>query len=292
MKSSIAVVATLCLGSLASAQVQTLWSRDYDSPVSQADWGYRAASDAAGNVVVTGRSYNPSVGIPPMPPTSDTITLKYDPAGNLLWDRRFDKYGGDDQGRDVLVAADGSVYSVGYSSGYVAQNYVTDMVILKYDAAGTLAWSRTFDGPGASADIPRRARFDAQGNLIVAGYSYNVQGNADGALLSYDPSGNLLWSVLVPGSGGGNDYFANLALAPDGTIRAVGQFSTGSDPELGVASVDALGNFQWLRENDGPVAGSEYLIGIAVSAAGETYACGHTQGASSGMDVVAIKYDA
>jgi hypothetical protein len=55
----------------------------------------------------------------------------------------------------VLVASDGSVYSIGHASGYVSSNYVTDMVVVKYDAAGTEQWVRTFDGPGASADVPR-----------------------------------------------------------------------------------------------------------------------------------------
>ncbi|MEO6709615.1 MAG: hypothetical protein ABI054_12125, partial [Planctomycetota bacterium] len=247
-----------CCGS-ATAQVQLVWSRDYDSPQAQADWGYRAATDSAGNVIVVGRSLNPSVGVPPMPPTEDAITLKYDSAGTLLWDRRFDHIGGADQARDVLVATDASVYTIGYSSGYVSSNYVTDMVVLKYDASGTLLWTRVFDGPGASADIPRRACFDAQGNVIVAGYSYNAQANADGAVLAYDPAGNLLWSRLVQGSSGGNDYFANVALAADGTIRAVGQANSGGDPALFVASLDAGGNILWQRENNTTVAGSEYL---------------------------------
>lgn len=281
-----------CCAPTALAQVQTAWIRDYNSPVSQADWGHRVASDSAGNIVVVGRSFNPTSGTPPAPPTDDIITVKYDPAGNLLWAQRFDSIGGNDNARDVLVAADGSVYAIAYSSGYVGANYVTDMTTIKYSSTGTLLWSRSYDGPGASADLVRRARFDSAGNIVLVGNSYSAAGDSDGALVCYDPAGNLLWTRLVNGSANLNDSFYDIGFAADGTIRAVGHVNSGGEQALAVASFDAGGNLLWLRENNGPVAGVEYLLSAAVTAGGDTYASGNTLGAGSGQDIAVLKYDA
>jgi hypothetical protein len=292
MKSPFLPLLLACTASGAFAQVQTAWIRDYDSPVHQADWGHRAASDSAGNVFVVGRSFNPSVGFPPAPPTDDLITLKYDPAGNLLWSQRFDYLGGNDNGRDVLVAADGSVYAIAYSSGYVGANYVTDMITLKYSSTGALLWSRSYDGPGASADLVRRARLDPAGNIVLAGYSLSATGDSDGALVCYDPAGNLLWTRLVNGSANLNDSLYDLGFAADGTIRAVGHVNNGGEQALAVASFGPGGNLLWLRENNGPVAGVEYLLSAAVTPGGDTYACGNTLGGVSGQDIVVLKYDA
>ncbi|MFM7281750.1 MAG: hypothetical protein ACKO32_08230 [Planctomycetia bacterium] len=281
-----------CCAPTALAQVQTAWIRDYNSPVSQADWGHRAASDSAGNIIVVGRSFNPTSGTPPAPPTDDMITVKYDVAGNLLWEQRFDYIGGNDNGRDVLVAPDGSVYAIAYCSGYVGANYVTDMITVKYSSGGTLLWSRSYDGPGASADLVRRARFDSAGNIVLVGYSYSAAGDSDGALVCYDPAGNLLWTRLVNGSANLNDAFYDIGFAADGTIRAVGHVNSGGEQALAVASFDAGGNLLWLRENNGPVAGVEYLLSAAVTASGDSYASGNTLGGGSGQDIAVLKYDA
>ena len=286
-------LALVLLSSAAPAQVVELWSATYDAPTMQADWGYKAAADAAGNVYVTGRSLNPSVGIPPAPPTEDTITLKYDAGGALLWERRYDGYGGNDNGRAVAVdPADGSVYSLGHSQGQVGATFVTDIRLLKYDANGTLLWSRAYDGPGASADFGRALAIDPGGDVYAGGYAYNAAGDADGVVVRYDPAGNLVWAELVGGSGGGNDFFATIALGPTGDVHAVGQASpSGGGTALFVARISASGTTAWAREHDGGGTGVEYALGLAVDASGATYASGYSSSLAGGQDAALLKYD-
>lgn len=282
---------SLCVGGSLHAQVSQAWSQDYNAPANQADWGYRANSDSQGNVVVTGRSFLPSVGFPPPPPVDNMFVAKYSPTGSLLWAQHFSYIGGGDAGRDVLVAADDSIYALSYSSGYVAANYVTDIVLVKYDALGNLLWSQSYDGPGASADIARRMRFDSAGNVLIAGYSYNALGNADGLVLKYDPAGNLLWSTLLPGTAGANDFMFDLAVLWDDSLRVVGQANNGVDPARAIAALSPTGSILWQREFQASAAGSEYLFGVALADNGDAYACGHTQGSGTGQDISVIKLD-
>ncbi len=284
----------LFLSPLAHAQLHTLWTASYDSPQAQADWGYKLAFDAAGNTYVTGRSLNQSIGFPPPPPTEDTITLKYDPSGALLWAQRWDNFGGNDNGRDIAVEpSTGNVYSAGYTSGYVGSNYVTDTALLKYSASGTLLWSRSFDGPGASADFARALRIAANGEILVAGYSYNASANPDGLLLRYDAAGNLLASTLVDGSAHSQDYFATLALAPNGDAVAVGQAnSNGTSSSMLVARFSASGALLWQREYDGAGSGLEYALGVAVDASGTAFVSGYSSTIANGQDATLLAYDA
>jgi hypothetical protein len=60
-----------------------LWGRRYNSPYNRNDYVYALAVDAAGNVYVTGLSYQSYVN-------DDYVTIKYGPGGNWLWGRRYD----------------------------------------------------------------------------------------------------------------------------------------------------------------------------------------------------------
>ena len=71
-----------------------LWEKRYNGPADRDDIGYRVAVDSAGNVFITGASFNASG-------TADYYTGKYAVAdGTLLWERR---YGG--RWRDTLGKA-------------------------------------------------------------------------------------------------------------------------------------------------------------------------------------------
>jgi hypothetical protein len=79
----------------------TVWTRTIDN--GSIDGGESVATDAAGNVVVTG--YISDV-------TRDGWTRKYDPAGTELWTEIFDRTEAD-EGRGVTVDIAGSVIATG-----------------------------------------------------------------------------------------------------------------------------------------------------------------------------------
>ena len=65
--------------------------------------------DAAGNVYVTGESGGVGSGL-------DYATLKYDPSGKLLWEKRYNGPGNHDDGATAMaVDAAGNVYVTGES---------------------------------------------------------------------------------------------------------------------------------------------------------------------------------
>ena len=99
----------------------------------------------------------------------DYATLKYDPSGNLLWEKRYKGPGnGADGATAMAVDAAGNVYVTGESGGVGSG---LDYATLKYDASGNLLWEKRYNGPGNASDRATAIAVDAAGNVYVTGYS-------------------------------------------------------------------------------------------------------------------------
>lgn len=130
-----------------------LWQAIYDER-NRNDFPLAMALDGAGNIYVSGTSQDPN-----LPFGRDTLSVKYDPAGNLVWARsvaeRYYTFG-------VAADATGNAYVTG---GTV---FPGDLFTLAYDAAGTLLWEDRFSRRN---DSGRAVATDAAGNVYVAGSS-------------------------------------------------------------------------------------------------------------------------
>jgi len=95
---------------------------------------------------------------------SDMSLSKYDPEGNLLWQRHFDN-GANlyDEPIGFGLDAAGNVYMAGYGG------YLRDIAVVKYSSTGDLLWQRSYAGPGQSDDIAAAAAVDKAGNVWVVG---------------------------------------------------------------------------------------------------------------------------
>ena len=81
ISSLLLVLASACS---ALAQPKLAWQARYNSPTNGRDFAEFIAMDGAGNVFVSGISYESYESY-----TYDWATVKYDPNGNELWVRRY-----------------------------------------------------------------------------------------------------------------------------------------------------------------------------------------------------------
>lgn len=237
------------LVSASFAQSQLDWLAAHDGALSQADYGRACAVDSSGNVIVAGRSYNPSTGFPPMPPTADFEIAKYTPAGTLAWAARVDLAGGDEFAFDAQCDALGNVYVCGYT--WAGSN--VEMALVKLDSSGVLQWTRTYGGAGGSSDFARAIAFDAQGNVLVCGSEYTAALDNDSIVRSYSPSGALNWSTSFDSGSNADDTLYALTVLAGGEILACGQFTnpTSGGANIGIAKLSSTGALLWQRNDDG-----------------------------------------
>jgi methionine-rich copper-binding protein CopC len=147
---------------------------------------------------------------------------KYDPNGALVWAKvsALGVFNG-----MTVDAVNGSIYAVGQTSGTNA-----DFLAEKWDLAGNITWSKTYDRNSAE-DILNGAAL-LNGRLYAVGSTRGATaGGTDGVVLELDPAtGELTQSSIWGGSSA--DSFADIGVTSDrlhvvGTTRSFG--AGGSD---------------------------------------------------------------
>lgn len=133
----------------------------------------------------------------------------------------------------TATAPDGSVYVLGTAKGTIAGQVLqgtSDAVLMKYDSAGNLAYTRTLGAAGAAQGLSLAISADGS-QVAVAG---SVQGKLDSSdgkvdakttdtlVTVFDSAGQELWSQRG-GAALADDQPASVAFGADGTVYVAGQ---------------------------------------------------------------------
>ncbi len=193
----------------------------------------------------------------------------------------------DDRAKGVVSDDSGNVYVAGWTRSFGLGP--ASILLLKYDAAGNMLWSKTWGGTGD--EVAKALFLDSAGNLYLAGATSSFgAGDSDVVLLKYDSNGNILWQRTWGGSGSEGadaliiDSLDNIYVA--GMTRS---FGTG-EPDVALLKYDSNGNLLWQRVWDkGDI---DYATSLAVDDDGNLYVCGNTYSFGAGEgDALVLKYD-
>ncbi len=238
-----------------------LWTRTYSGGGGGPDYGWVVEVDAAGNAIVAGDSVGVGTGY-------DLVTLKYDPAGNPLWVRRYNGPGnGDDgvfAGRSLGVDPLGNVVVGGYSTG-AGSGY--DWVVIKYSSTGALNWLRTINGTGNGTDACWGIAVDAAGEVYAGGDVTNA--SRDLLAVKYDAGGEIVWKNEYDGPAGGAEWFYQLDVDSSGNVAlAATSDGIGTRQDYLTLAYDANGAELFAARYDGPSSLDEIAFAVAISDAG------------------------
>lgn len=258
------------------------WRRLYVAPDSAGyEEGARAFFAPDGRCLVAGRRSSATTG-------PDALLLSYDANGDLAWSASHDgAASGFDIAVDVAADADGNAFVLalvaGGDSGW-------DFATLKYDAAGALLWSRTFDGPLGQDDQPAGLVIDAGGNAYVAGHArVTAPFDDDVVLIKFDPDGNELWTRYLDGGAAGTDLGAAVALSAANEPYVAGRFQLPEgEHQAAIFKLHADGTDDWSATTGHPVAGiPEQVRALALGADGSAYVV-----FTGSNDVLVTRFDA
>ncbi|MEX0967527.1 MAG: immunoglobulin-like domain-containing protein [Bacteroidia bacterium] len=277
------------------------------------DFGQRLATDSDGNVYFS--AYMASAGLASTGAHQtaagggdDAIIAKFDSTGTAQW---ITYLGGNqnDAALAIVVNSNGDVYVAGqtgssnnisssgsYQSVHGGGN---DAFLAKFNSSGVLQWSTYLGGSGA--DDARGIGLDASEDIYIGGgfsssgfstVGPSHQGDMDGYMAKFTPSGSLVWLRYLGGSGADRVFFLVTDMA--GTSYVSGQTASSS----GIATTDAYqetfggstdaffakfnstGDLQWSSYFGG--SGNEDSRGLTIDGLGNVIVTGRT-GSSSGI---------
>jgi hypothetical protein len=189
------------------------WVRQYNGPAGEDDEPHGLALDRFGNVYVTGGSLDSTSGL-------DYATIKYNPAGDTVWVRRYNGPGnGPDEAFALALDADGNVYVTGSSQGTTTD---IDYATVKYDTDGNRLWVARYDGPVSGFDEARAVVVDGAGAAYVTGNSTGSGTRGDYATVKYNAEGQEVWVHRYDGPASRLDGAVALALDGLGGVAVTG----------------------------------------------------------------------
>jgi hypothetical protein len=191
-----------------------VWQRTWGGP--DLDEGAAVATAADGSVYIAGQTFSFGAS------GAGLFIVKFDPAGNLVWQRVRDVSGGV---AAIAVAADGSVYVAGSASrGGSFGNF--DLIALKITADGALVWQRAYTA-GDDADPRGGMTVASDGSIYIAGVLMAPRMGAvpnSALIVRLSAAGALLFDGQWAGKTSGES--AGIAAAADGSVYFAGTTSS------------------------------------------------------------------
>ncbi len=258
------------------------WAARYDGPAGGSDEA-KAIATHGGCVYVTGGSADAGF-------YTDFATIKYGPTGDTQWVRRYaGPAGGNDCAFAIAVDPGGNAYVTGYRTG---DTTFWDFTTVKYDAAGTEQWVRTWST--IDEDYASAIALDSSGNVYVTGSSGNPYiCTWDYLTIKYNSAGVEQWVAGYNGPADDHDEAKAIGIDTDGNVYVTGG-STGLGTGWDYATIkyNPSGDSQWTARYDGPANGTDWANAIAVSDNGDICVTGYSQDTLTDCDYVTVKYNA
>jgi hypothetical protein len=323
------LLGVVALASSARAAIgQQLWVQRYNGPGNGDDSAYGIATDADGNVFVTGKSIGTAT-------YTDYLTIKYSGSGVPLWTNRYHgPVTGNSAAFALVVDGNGDVIVTGESTGsgsstdyatvkysgegdklwanrysptvgsasaraiavdtnaniYVTGETQDAIVTIKYSAAGATLWTKSYAGPAGGTFDATGIAVDDAGNAFVSASTPGLGTGKDFVTIAYKSGGNPWWTNRYTRSGNDDDYAKAIALDSNGSVFVTGTVVVGGMPQFATFKYSNAGIPLWT--NFYPF-GSTIWGGaqdIAVDVAGDVLITGSSNAGDTYNDFVTIKY--
>ncbi len=263
------------------------WTKTYNGPQNDSDRPEAIFVDEQGNVYVTGTSHFTSNSY-------KIVTMKYSPAGSLLWKTAYDSLGqSDSRAEDVYVDNTGNVLVTGWISQ--TNNGYYDMVTIKMNNNGNVLDFAYFGQITNGDDFGRIIISDDSGNIFVGGDSFrNVTFGREAVIIKYNSSLDTSWVVRVNGTNNSfNEFTIALELDDNGNVYALCrlQNSPGST-DFALLKINSNGAVIWRTEFD-EADGQDIPEAMTMDNNGNIYVTGRVRRSGGGgyNDFAIIKYN-
>lgn len=254
------------------------WVARYNGSADGRDEAKAIAVDDSGNVYVTGVSDGGASGY-------DMLTVKYTPAGDAQWERRYvgtpGNYG---LGFDLALDDQANVYVTGRADSTGAD---WDLVTVKYSRGGVLEWAVGQDGPSDEDYDGGTVAVTPDGYPVISIASWRDVTSDDYLTIRYTPGGAEDWRAWYDGAGG-EDHPNGVAVDDSGCVYVTGKSSF----DYLTVKYGPDGAERWTARYDGPVNEFDEGDVIALDGDANVYVTGESTitAARFDRDIVTIRY--
>jgi hypothetical protein len=213
----------------------TLWTRTYGG--ADYDYGYSVAEMPDGGFIIAGRTSSFGKG------GRAAYFIRTNEYGDTLWTRTHGGLGRD-EAYSVMPLSDGGCMATGYTESYGAGE--RDLWLLRLDAAGDTAWTRTYGG--ALDERGEDVKRTSDRGFIIAGRSnsHNPPFH-DMYVVRVDAEGGIKWARTYGGASMDHAYSVSQTL--DGGFIVAGytdSFGAGGR-DMYIVRCDAAGDTLWTK---------------------------------------------
>ncbi|MEO8514318.1 MAG: SBBP repeat-containing protein [Ignavibacteria bacterium] len=279
-----ALILLMALSFTISSQVSQQWMADYNGPTNFTDSARNVIVDNAGNVYVAGSSRGVNA--------QDYTVLKYNSAGALLWEARYDGPAhGNDDAQWMITDDSGNIYVTGSSRSVTGFD---DYATVKYNSEGQLQWDARYNGTANNSDKALKVVVDISRNVYVTGWSNGSGSLLDYTTIKYNSTGTEEWVSRYNGPGNDWDVPTGIVVDNSGNVYVTGSSQTtsaiGSQDYLTI-KYNSNGAEEWIARHDGAANYSDFATSIAIDNSGSIYVTGSCYSTESLNDYVTIKYN-
>lgn len=261
------------------------WAQRYDGPSRGDDIVTAMAADPAGNVYVSGYSYDSSGT------TSEYATVKYNSAGARQWvARNSGLLESTNFALGLAVSNTGSVFVTGTSGDSSGAAY--DYLTIKYNGNGAEQWEARFNGSMNGGDFAVAVAVDSFGSAYVTGATDESSNKGyDYGTVKYGANGAQLWSVRYNGPASDDDNGSAIAVDGSGNVDVTGS-SLGATTSYDYATVqyNSSGSQQWVRRYNGSANSDDTPAAMVLDATGNVYVGGYGTNTGTASDYATVAY--
>ncbi len=266
-----------------SAGVQQ-WVKRYDGPTGNGDFAYCVTVDASQNILVTGNAHiSGGTG-------NDFLTIKYNPAGTVLWTKSID-FGSGDFANKVITDKSRNVYVIGYSLSTGGTGH--DFRTVKYDSTGLLKWARQYNYPSDTHDEPYDVAVDNAGGVYVTGKTRGFFNDNLYLTVKYNSVGDLMWYKSYIGTDLGNIARSVVVDTLNG-VYVTGESKlnhNNNDDFYTIKYNAATGAEIWNKRYNGTSNGQDKAVSVVLGHNGKIFVGGSSDGTGTNGDFFLIEYD-
>lgn len=258
------------------------WTAQYNNPANESDRSYDLATDATGNIYITGKT---DVNNSPVLTNDEIFTAKHSSTGVLLWSVIHGGGSGTDRGRNIHITPSGEVYVCGQTFNGVDDDYS----VINYSNSGNLLWSYSFNS--GNADLFKSSILDVNENIIITGNSAPATNLLETQIqtIQISNSGTLMWHQPYVSANGYATTAEEITLSPTGEYAIVGSSATQSAPDYRynclTLKYSPAGYLLWQNEYDSPNQLDDIGDAITCDASGNVLVACHSN-VGSATDIV------